>query len=121
MGKFKDKGRRFDIRVRLLAPQRERPEDIERLLVRTAGGELVRLGDLVRIEQQPTLQAITRKDRERAITIFANVAPGASQADAIGDRWRIAAQAAARRLPRDPVREQPGLPGVVRLAWASRS
>ena len=27
-GKFKDKGRRYDIRVRLLAQQRERPEDI---------------------------------------------------------------------------------------------
>ena len=29
VGKFKDKGRRFDIRVRLLAQQRERPEDID--------------------------------------------------------------------------------------------
>ena len=38
IGKFKDKGRRFDIRVRLLAPQRQRPEDIERLLVRAGGG-----------------------------------------------------------------------------------
>ena len=75
MGKFKDKGRRFDIRVRLLAQQRERPEDIERLLVRTGTGGLVRLGDIVRIEQRPTLQAITRRDRERAITLRANVAP----------------------------------------------
>ncbi len=83
VGKFKDKGRRYDIRVRLLAPQRARPEDIDRLLVRTASGSLVRLGDLVRIEQRPTLQAITRRDRERAITVFANVAPGASQAKAL--------------------------------------
>jgi hydrophobe/amphiphile efflux-1 (HAE1) family protein len=82
-GKFKDKGRRFDIRVRLLAQQRERPEDIQRLLVRTGNGQLIHLGDIVRIEQRPTLQAITRKDRERAITIFANVTAGASQADAI--------------------------------------
>ena len=35
VGKFKDQGRRFDIRGRLLAPQRQRPEDIGRLLVRT--------------------------------------------------------------------------------------
>ncbi len=83
VGKFKDKGRRFDIRVRLLAPQRQRPEDIERLLVRAGNGELVRLGDLVRIEQRPSLQAITRRDRERAITLFANVAPAASQQEAI--------------------------------------
>jgi multidrug efflux pump len=95
VGKFKDKGRRYDIRVRLLAPQRGRPEDIDRLLVRTAGGSLVRLGDLVRIEQRPTLQAITRKDRERAITVFANVLPGVSQAEAI----RVSQELARKILP----------------------
>jgi multidrug efflux pump subunit AcrB len=90
VGKFKDKGRRFDIRVRMLSSQRARPEDIQRLLVRTATGGLVRLADLTRIEQRPTLQAITRKDRERAITIFANVASGASQAEALDAAQRIA-------------------------------
>jgi multidrug efflux pump len=89
VGKFKDQGRRYDIRARLLAQQRSRPEDIARLLVRTRDGELVRLGALTRIEQHPTLQTITRKDRERAITIFANVAPGRSQADAIAAAERI--------------------------------
>jgi multidrug efflux pump len=90
VGKFKDKGRRFDIRVRLLAPQRQRPEDIQRLLVRTAQRGLVRLGDIVKIEQRPTLQTITRKDRERAITILANVAPGVSQAEAIDRSLQVA-------------------------------
>ena len=90
VGKFKDKGRRFDIRVRLLAPQRERPEDIQRLLVRTGAGGLVRLGDVVRIEQRPTLQTITRRDRERAITLTANVAPGVSQNVAIDRSMQIA-------------------------------
>jgi multidrug efflux pump subunit AcrB len=90
VGKFKEGPRRFDIRARLLGPQRERPEDIERLYVRGASGELVRMSELVKIEQAPTLQAITRKDRERAITIFANVAPGASQADAIAASQKIA-------------------------------
>ena len=41
-----------------------------------ANGELVPLSALVRQEEHPTLQAITRRDRERAITVFANVAPG---------------------------------------------
>lgn len=92
VGKFKDKGRRFDIRVRLLQQQRERPEDINRLLVRTGSGDLVRLGELIRVKQQPTLQAITRRDRERAITIFANVAPGASQDKAVDQSLAIARQ-----------------------------
>jgi multidrug efflux pump len=102
VAKFKEGGRRFDIRVRLLAPQRERPEDIGRLLVRTAGGGLVRLGDLMRIQQEPTLQAITRKDRERAITVFANVAPGASQAKALAS-----VQAMAERILPDGYRAVP--------------
>jgi hydrophobe/amphiphile efflux-1 (HAE1) family protein len=89
-GKFKDKGRRFDIRVRLLAQQRERPEDIKRLLVRTRQGQLVRLADIVRIEQSPTLQAITRKDRERAITIFGNPGPGVAQGEAVETGLSIA-------------------------------
>jgi HAE1 family hydrophobic/amphiphilic exporter-1 len=92
-GKFKEGGRRYDIRVRLLGPQRERPEDIQRLFVRTESGALVRLGDIVRIEQQPTLQAITRRDRERAITIFANVRTGASQAEALDQALAIARNA----------------------------
>jgi multidrug efflux pump len=90
VGKFKDEGRRYDIRVRLLGPQRERPEDINRLLVRTASGEVMRLGELVRLEQKPTLQAITRRDRQRAITIFANVSSGTSQSVAIAEARRIA-------------------------------
>ena len=90
IGKFKDRGRRFDIRGRLLAPQRERPEDISRLLVRTTNGEVVRLGQLIRVDQEPTLQAITRRDRERAISIFANVATGASQAVAVDRSLEIA-------------------------------
>jgi multidrug efflux pump subunit AcrB len=93
IGKFKDKGRRFDIRVRLLAQQRQRPEDIDRLLVRTGTGGLVRLGDIVKIEQRPTLQAITRRDRERAITLFANVAPGVSQSTAIERSVALAREA----------------------------
>jgi multidrug efflux pump len=93
VGKFKDQGRRFDIRVRLLAPQRERPEDISRLFVRTTGNGLVRLGDLTRLNQQPSLQAITRRDRERAITITANVAQGVSQDEAVKRATEIARNA----------------------------
>jgi multidrug efflux pump subunit AcrB len=90
VGKFKEGGRRFDIRGRLLGPQREKPEDINRLYVRAAGGGLVRLSELVRLDQQPTLQAITRLDRERAITVFANVAQGVSQKDALASTVALA-------------------------------
>ena len=82
-GKYSTGGRRIDIRTRLLANQRTRPEDLSRLRVRTASGELVPLSSLVREEERPALQSVTRRDRERAISIFGNVAPGKSQSDAL--------------------------------------
>jgi hydrophobe/amphiphile efflux-1 (HAE1) family protein len=83
VGKFNSNGRRIDMRVRLLADQRAGPEDISRLKVRTPGGELVPLSALVKQEERPSLQAITRRDRERAISFFANPAPGHSQDEAL--------------------------------------
>jgi len=82
-GKFKDNGRRYDIRARLVSGERTRPEDIGRLRVRAKSGDLVPLSSLVRVETKPTLLAVTRRGRERAITIYANVAAGKSQGDAV--------------------------------------
>jgi multidrug efflux pump len=83
VGKYSEGGRRLDVRLRLLAGQRARPEDVLRLRVRTASGDLVPLSAVVNIEERPALQAITRRDRERAISVFANVAPGHSQQAAL--------------------------------------
>ncbi len=83
VGKYSEGGRRMDVRLRLLASQRSKPEDLDRLKVRSASGELIPLSSLVDSDEQPALQAITRRDRERAITIYANVAPGHSQDEAL--------------------------------------
>jgi len=89
VARFKDAGRRYDVRVRLVADQRQNPADIERLLLRTSRGELVRLGDVVEIAERPTLQVVTHRDRQRAIGVFANLAPGASQARVLQEVQRI--------------------------------
>ena len=82
-GKYSTGGRRIDIRTRLLANQRTRPEDLARLRVRTASGELVPMSSLVKEDERPALQSVTRRDRERAISIYGNVAQGKSQSDAL--------------------------------------
>ncbi|HET8774507.1 MAG TPA: efflux RND transporter permease subunit [Thermoanaerobaculia bacterium] len=82
-GKYSTGGRRIDIRTRLLASQRTRPEDLSRLRVRTASGDLVPLSSLVKEDERPALQSVTRRDRERAISIYGNVAPGKSQSEAL--------------------------------------
>ncbi|MCU0287958.1 MAG: efflux RND transporter permease subunit [Acidobacteria bacterium] len=83
VGKYSSGGRRLDVRLKLLAEQRTRPEDLARLHVRSGSGELVPLSALVTYKEEPALQAIMRRDRERAITIFANVAPGHAQEEAL--------------------------------------
>ncbi len=81
VGKFKDNGRRYDIRVRLLKNERIRPEDIANLFVKSRSGQQIPLSEVVQVDVQPSLQSITRKQRQRAITVYANPAPGFSQAE----------------------------------------
>jgi len=83
VGKYSSNGRRIDVRVKLLADQRSRPEDLAALHVRSNRGDLVPLSTLVTQEEKPALQTITRRDRERSITVTANVAPGHAQKEAL--------------------------------------
>jgi len=92
VGKYSTGGRRIDVRLRLLKDQRSRPEDLSVLKVRTGTGALVPLSTLVTQEERPALQAITRRDRERAISVFANVAPGSTQQEALETVRRLAGE-----------------------------
>lgn len=83
IGQYSTAGRRMDIRVRLLASQRTRPEDLERLRVRSAAGDLVPLSSVVLATERPALQTINHMNRQRAIRITGNVAPGRSQSEAL--------------------------------------
>jgi hydrophobe/amphiphile efflux-1 (HAE1) family protein len=83
VGTYEDRGRRYDVRVRLLSPQRTGGLDLGRLKVRADNGELVPLKALVRQEPTRSMLQITRKGRERSITLFANVGPEGSQAEAV--------------------------------------
>ena len=83
VGKFATDGRRIDMRMRLLASQRSRPEDLGEIQIRTQTGQSIPLALVVTQNEKAVLQSISRLDRERAIGISANVAPGHSQAEAM--------------------------------------
>lgn len=89
IGKYTKDGRRYDVRIRLIPSQRTATEDIDRLWVWNNRGELVQLKNVVTISEKPTPLTITRRNRERAISIFANVTPGKSQTDALKEVERI--------------------------------
>src|SRR6185295_13397054 len=88
--KFKDQGRRYDVRVRLLAEQRLRPEDVEKLYVRSKTGQMLHLGDVVKVVVEPALLSITRENRSRAINLYCNAAPGHSPTDMVAQAQQIA-------------------------------
>ncbi|MBI5203435.1 MAG: efflux RND transporter permease subunit, partial [Nitrospirae bacterium] len=73
--KFKDeaKGRRYDVRARLVSEDRAKPEDIERLYVRAKDGRLVEISNIIRIQEGGGPSVINRVDRQRAVTVFANL------------------------------------------------
>jgi HAE1 family hydrophobic/amphiphilic exporter-1 len=96
-GTYTRAGHRYDIRIKMEEDGRGPAERINRLQVRNNRGELIPLSGVVRLEEQKTMQSITRKDRERAITLFANIAPGASQQAAL----EAIAQAAKNLLPEE--------------------
>lgn len=84
-GQFTDGGRRYYINVRLKEDYRKDIESIQNLYVRNNRGELVSLSKLITVKESYALQTITRVSRERAITIYANPAPGVSQEIALKD------------------------------------
>lgn len=90
VAKYTKDGRRYDVRVKLVAEERVDVENILNLNLWNNRGELVKMRDVVKLEERPSLLVITRKGRERAIGIFSNVATGKSQALAIEKAREIA-------------------------------
>lgn len=83
VGQYSTAGRRMDIRMRLLAVQRTRPEDLDMLRVKSSTGLLVPLSSVVSAVERPALQTINHVNRQRAIRISGNVALGKSQSEVL--------------------------------------
>ena len=85
IGQYPKGGHRYDVRIKLDSDERDTLDRINGLYVRNNRGELVKLAELVKIEKKPTVQSVARLNRERAITVYANVTKGSSQKAALAD------------------------------------
>jgi HAE1 family hydrophobic/amphiphilic exporter-1 len=94
VGVFKEAGRRYDIRMRLEADDRQSPDAIGNLYVRGQNGNVVALRNLVTLETGAAPSAITRVDRNRSVTLEANL-----EGIALGEAVRTARAIADRVLP----------------------
>jgi HAE1 family hydrophobic/amphiphilic exporter-1 len=70
---FKRGGESYDVRVRLADRERDLPTDIKKIWVRSARGQLIELDNFVTLHQAYGPSIINRFDRQRAVTIFANL------------------------------------------------
>ncbi len=95
-GKFTEGGHRYDIRIRLKEKERSSPTQINRLYVRNNRGELVRLSEVTRVKEESALLSITRVNRERAVFVTANPAPGYTQQEALDESLRLAGEVLPR-------------------------
>jgi HAE1 family hydrophobic/amphiphilic exporter-1 len=87
VGKYKDdkEGERYDITARLLSPERDHPEDIDALWVRSTTGELVRLKDVTSIQTGKGPTVIMHYNRQRATTLFGGTEKEKPMAEAMKD------------------------------------
>ena len=71
----------YDVQLRLSPQDREDPGTISRLFVPREGAGLVRLDNLVKVEPAQSSSRIDRLDRQRQVSLRAQIAPGFALAD----------------------------------------
>jgi HAE1 family hydrophobic/amphiphilic exporter-1 len=71
----------YDVQVRLKQGDRNDAVTISRLFVPSSRGSLVNLGNLVNVKLEDTSSRIDRLDRQRQVSLRANIAPGYALAD----------------------------------------
>jgi len=87
VSKFKDaeRAKRYDVRVRLIRDQRMNPDDISQITIRTPKGGLIKLAQVVKVEEGISPNLINRKDRQRSSTIYADTAGGKVLGEALAE------------------------------------
>lgn len=70
---FREGGKSYDVRVRLMEDQRVLPQDIQRIWLRARDGRLLDVSGFVSLEQGVGPSVINRLDRSRSATIYANL------------------------------------------------
>lgn len=78
VGQYPKDGQRYDIR--LMVEKNKKPQDeLKELLVGNTRSNLIPINRMTAEKEQKSLQSISRKNRQRAITVYAALAPKVSQ------------------------------------------
>jgi hydrophobic/amphiphilic exporter-1 (mainly G- bacteria), HAE1 family len=83
VSKYKEADEQYDIWLRAVPGRRRTPQDIYDMTVANRSGQLVRLGNLVRLREEVGPAQIDRVNRQRAVTIVSDLLPSLPLATAI--------------------------------------
>ena len=83
MSYYREDGDEYDIRVRYARKFRESIEDIENIVIYNQQGQGVKIRDIGVVKEAATPPSITRKDRERYVTVSGAVADGYALSDLV--------------------------------------
>jgi HAE1 family hydrophobic/amphiphilic exporter-1 len=97
--KFREKGREYDVRVRLLDEQRDLKQSFSSVFVPNINRKLVRLEDVANGDLKSGPASIERQDRGRYIQITAGLAPGVGLSDVVGDIHKFLGPKGELELP----------------------
>lgn len=81
--RFKRGSEQYDVMVQMEDDERTRPDDVSRIFMRTAGGEMVQLSNLVTLTEGVAPKELNHFNKLRAVTIKANLVPGYSVGEAL--------------------------------------
>ncbi|NCC22697.1 MAG: efflux RND transporter permease subunit [Alphaproteobacteria bacterium] len=81
--RFKRDGEQYDVIVQVADEDRESPQDIANIYVRSASGEMVPLSNLVTVEETVAPKELNHFNRLRSATVNANLTEGTSLGDAL--------------------------------------
>ena len=90
-GRFEEGGETYEVRVRLVRNDRDRPESVLNVPVRSRSGELIELHHLVDVDTGTGPVQIDREGRSRKLTIYANLDQGKVLNEAVEEVKQIAA------------------------------
>ncbi|MBS1683073.1 MAG: efflux RND transporter permease subunit [Bacteroidetes bacterium] len=82
-GYFTRDGKQYQVMGQVMRIDRDDPEDLKKLYVRTSSGQLVSIDNVVTIEESATPPALYHFNRYKSATISAGLAPGKTIGDGI--------------------------------------
>jgi multidrug efflux pump len=90
--KFRRGADEYDVTVQVEEANRATPSDLSRVYVRSTTGALVQLSNLVDYTEETVPESYSHVDRQRSITLSAQLADGRTQGDGVAELERLAGE-----------------------------